>query len=62
MDQVHFLTIADAVRNSADQFEKAISTAFTISVNAMTTDQKVDAFFPELRLPKDARASLERAA
>lgn len=48
MKQTSFLTVADAVRHSAIEFEKVISQAFEESLSAMSLEQKQEAFFPEL--------------
>lgn len=48
MNQLRFLTVADALTNSSAKFERAISAAFDDAVTPMTTGQKRNAFFPEL--------------
>lgn len=48
MNNARFLTVADAVRSSADAFEAVVHHAMVEKVQAMTLTQQRDAFFPEL--------------
>lgn len=62
MNELRFLTVADALRNSSANFERAISAAFDDAVTPMTTSQKRNAFFPELVGADDTAMVAKRAA
>lgn len=64
MNNARFLTVADAVRSSADVFEAVVHNATVEKVQAMTLSQQRDTFFPELtsaefesRQARDAQAA-----
>lgn len=48
MNNAHFLTVADAVRSSAEAFEAAVLDGLRQGVEQMSPQQKMEAFFPEL--------------
>ncbi|RIY41931.1 hypothetical protein [Neopusillimonas maritima] len=62
MNELRFLTVADALRGSSAQFERVISAAFDEAVTSMTIDQKRNAFFPELVGTVDAALIAKIAA
>ncbi|MBV2160512.1 hypothetical protein [Achromobacter denitrificans] len=63
MNNAHFLTVADAVRSSADQFEATVLAGLREGVAQMSQEERKDAFFPELTGAEFANAAeLRRAA
>ncbi|MBZ0073602.1 hypothetical protein [Bordetella hinzii] len=48
MNNAQFLTVADAVRSSAEAFEAAVLSGLRQGVEKMSPEQMKEAFFPEL--------------